>query len=96
MCNAMIGGGLLVLGTVCNNNWTSWNVGTRSQWNVTKDLYVGVDVMYDKLNGATYTNAATAVPIIAPGGTSGVNQNMFSSNNSAWVTTWRIHRDIVP
>ena len=31
----------------------SWTVGSRSQWNVTKDLYVGLDVIYSKLNTAS-------------------------------------------
>jgi hypothetical protein len=96
MCNAQIGGGILAAGTTCNNNWSSWNIGTRSQWNITKDFYVGLDVMYDRLNGATYSNAATTTPILPPVGASGVNQPMASGNNSAVVTTWRVHRDIVP
>ncbi|MFZ0025263.1 MAG: hypothetical protein WAK72_03560 [Pseudolabrys sp.] len=25
----------------CDNNWTSWWVGSRTQWNVTKDFYMG-------------------------------------------------------
>ena len=28
-------------------------VGTRTQWNVTKDFYMGLDVMYSKLESAT-------------------------------------------
>jgi hypothetical protein len=100
MCSAMTGGGILVAGTTCDNNWTNWNIGSRSQWNVTKDFYVGLDVMYNRLEGATFANAATATPIVAPGGASGVGpapgSNMRSGNQDAWVLTWRAHRDIVP
>ena len=35
----------------CDNNWTSWWIGSRTQWNVTKDFYMGVDVAYLKVEG---------------------------------------------
>ena len=37
----------------CNNNWNWWWVGTRTQWNVTKDFYIGLDVAYTKIQSAT-------------------------------------------
>ena len=33
----------------CDSDWQTWWVGSRTQWNVTKDFYMGVDVMYSKL-----------------------------------------------
>ena len=33
-------------------DWSTWWVGSRTQWNVTKDFYMGVDVMYSKLQSA--------------------------------------------
>ena len=36
----------------CDNNWTSWWVGSRTQWNVTKDFYMGLDVAYLKVDRA--------------------------------------------
>jgi len=51
--NAGVGGGTLaVAGVGCDNNWNSWWVGSRTQWNVTKDFYMGLDVLYSKLNTA--------------------------------------------
>jgi hypothetical protein len=41
-----------VTGT-CNNNWSSWQIGSRTQWNVTKEFYMGVDAVYYKLNTAS-------------------------------------------
>ena len=32
----------------CDNDWTTWWVGSRTQWNVTSDFYMGVDVMYSQ------------------------------------------------
>ncbi len=34
----------------CDKNWNTWWVGSRTQWNVTKDFYMGVDVLYSKLD----------------------------------------------
>ena len=37
----------------CDMNWQTWWVGSRTQWNVSKDFYMGVDVLYSKIEGAT-------------------------------------------
>lgn len=77
----------------CTADFSAWNVGTRSQWNITKDLYIGIDVIYLKLNTAQ-ANATNTVLIAAngakPAGTYKVE------DQDAIVATWRIHRDIVP
>ena len=31
---------------------STWWVGSRTQWNVTKDFYMGLDVMYSKMQSA--------------------------------------------
>ena len=51
-------GGLVTNG--CDGDWSTWWLGSRTQWNVTKDFYMGLDVMYSKLNSATAFNG-TAV-----------------------------------
>ena len=33
-------------------NWSTWWLGSRTQWNVTKDFYMGLDVMYARLYSA--------------------------------------------
>jgi hypothetical protein len=79
-------------GAACSPNWSSWNIGSRSQWNITKDLYVGLDVIYLKLNSANTGNGllTTAASGAKPAGTYTV------SDQDTWAATWRIHRDIVP
>jgi hypothetical protein len=37
----------------CNNNFNVWQIGSRTQWNVTKDFYMGFDVVYYKLETAS-------------------------------------------
>jgi hypothetical protein len=79
----------------CNPNWSSWNVGTRSQWNITKDLYVGLDVIYLKLNSST--NATGVLPGTVGGGGKPTTAGAYTvSDQDTWAATWRIHRDIVP
>jgi hypothetical protein len=36
----------------CNLNFSFYQIGSRTQWNVTKDFYLGVDVNYTHLNTA--------------------------------------------
>jgi hypothetical protein len=81
-------------GTVgCSNNWSTWFIGSRTQWDVARGLYMGVDVMYQKLNTANGGLATTAA--FAP-----------SANNNPQPTgayavrdvddlaiTFRVHRD---
>ena len=44
--NATGAGSNAVATAGCDNDWSTWYVGSRTQWNVTKDFYMGVDVMY--------------------------------------------------
>ena len=39
--------------TNCNNDWATWNVGSRTQYNFTPAMYVGLDVIYSKLETAS-------------------------------------------
>ena len=51
----------------CNNDWSTWWIGSRTQWNVTKDFYMGFDVLYSKLNSADVPNSV--LPVNVAGGT---------------------------
>jgi len=65
----------------CDNNWSTYWIGSRTQWNVTKNLYVGLDVMYSKLKSATTTTAA----------------GVASGNDVDNVAVrFRVHRDFYP
>jgi len=82
-------------GGLCNPDWSTWNVGTRSQWNITKDLYVGLDVIYLKLNSAS--NATGVLPATIGGGGKPTTAGPYTvADQDTWAATWRIHRDIVP
>ena len=58
-------GSLAVASPGCDNNWSTWWIGSRTQWNVTKDFYMGVDVLYSKLQTADL-NSATARSSVQP------------------------------
>jgi hypothetical protein len=49
--------------TNCDPNWQLGYVGTRTQWNVTPDFYIGVDINYTKL----YTGFAGLGVFRSPG-----------------------------
>jgi hypothetical protein len=87
----------------CNPDFQIWSIGSRSQWNVTKDFYVGVDVIYSKLNTATVNNGN---PVFLAGAGPDINTTLLpgskpagfyrTEDQDAWSFTWRAHRDIVP
>ncbi len=77
LCTLEVGAG----GT-CDNNWSTWWIGSRTQWNVTKNLYVGLDVLYSKLKSATGTSAAGAALATTDVDNVGVR--------------FRVHRDFYP
>jgi hypothetical protein len=80
----------------CDLDSSQWNIGTRSQWNITKDLYVGIDYIYHKVNTASF-NAANTVTLAGGTTTPGKAAGIYSVGDiDAHVVTWRIHRDIVP
>ena len=83
-------------GTGCSADWSMWGVGSRTQWNITKDLYVGLDVLYQKLNSGTSASGFINTPASGakPAGVAG--QQYTVADQSAVMATWRIHRDIVP
>jgi hypothetical protein len=43
----------------CDNDWQTWWVGSRTQWNLSSDLYMAVDILYAKLNTATFNSSST-------------------------------------
>ncbi|NVO13969.1 MAG: porin [Rhodoplanes sp.] len=93
MCANVSGGANTISGaTNCNPDFNFYYIGSRTQWNVRPDFYMGVDVLYHHLetgfNGtATYTALAGAP---RPTGVYKIE------NQDAVSVTFRVHRDIVP
>jgi hypothetical protein len=76
----------------CDNNWSSWWIGTRTQWNVTKDFYMGVDVLYSKLNSAT----AQVSPTLGPLAVSPNLGLLPATDPDNFSVRFRVHRDFYP
>jgi Porin subfamily len=76
----------------CDPDFTYWQVGSRTQWNITPSFYVGFDVMYERLEtafaGTGFYTAAANLP--RPTG------NYEIADQDAVVGTVRIHWDILP
>ena len=72
----------------CDMNWSTWWIGSRTQWNVTKDFYMGVDVLYSKLQGATSSVDPTFGTLSFDGAP--------KSDVDNWAFRFRVHRDFYP
>jgi hypothetical protein len=102
MCGAMNAGAATVNNIVfavpanCTSgsmDWSYYSISSRTQWNITKDFYVGLEGYYGHINTmskgqlVTYTASATGGQ---PSGLRTLNdQDLF-------VYRMRVHRDIVP
>jgi len=76
----------------CSNNWSTWGVGARTQWDVTKTFYLGVEVLYSEMKSATTTTGF--VPAI--NAISGPSGALTIANESNWMVSVRAHRDFLP
>jgi hypothetical protein len=89
----------------CDNNWTSWWIGSRTQWNVTKDFYIGLDVAYLRVNGMSTSDGTVNGSAIVPAaftqtGVTPANNATVPfkrvDDESIWMGRLRVHRDFYP
>ncbi len=85
--------GLFVATGVCNNDWETWYIGSRTQWDVAKGFYVGVDVLYHKLQ--TASGGGTTGATYSPGGPRPSGSYAIKDQEN-WSVVFRAHRDIIP
>ena len=85
--------GVITVNPGCNMDWNTWWLGSRTQWNVTKDFYMGVDVMYSKLEGGSLVNGFTTGSINPALGN---GTPIFTNNPDNWSFRFRVHRDFYP
>ncbi len=90
-------GSLAVAGAGCNNNWNLWSGATRLQYDFTKSLYFGVEVLYQHLDTATTSTGALG-PLL--GGATGFGGNAVATtpikDQNIVSVTARIHKDFMP
>jgi hypothetical protein len=85
--------GVITVNPGCSMDWNTWWLGSRTQWNITKDFYMGVDVMYSKLEGGSLFNGFTTGsinPALGNGTPTAIN------NPDNWSFRFRVHRDFYP
>jgi hypothetical protein len=71
-----------------SEDWSTWWLGSRTQWNVTKDFYLGFDVLYAKLQTAPVFAGSLGAAAIGGATTAGDVDN--------WQFRFRVHRDFYP
>src|SRR5262249_59880904 len=76
----------------CNNNWGYWVLGSRTQYNFTPAMYVGVDVLYSKL----LTASPGLAFYTALAGNAKPTNYYAVTNEDQWIVQVRFHRDILP
>jgi Porin subfamily len=90
-----LAGTLAVAGAGCNNNWQTWGIGARTQWDVTKTFYLGVEVLYQDLHSATTGTGS----VIGPAGFASYafgGATVNEANSTNWMVSIRAHRDFLP
>ncbi|MFZ3310227.1 MAG: porin [Xanthobacteraceae bacterium] len=80
----------------CNNNWSTWGVSSRLQWDVTKSFYLGVEVMYDHLNSATSSTGLVPGALALNGVPGPATATVGGAAENAWSATFRMHKDFLP
>ena len=86
-------GGLSGFSGTCNNNWGQWWLGSRPQWNVTPDTYLGLDVLYQDLLSANSGQTATYAAVSQTPQPAGV---VNIADQHAWSFRFRVHKDYYP
>jgi hypothetical protein len=100
LCSGNTIGPILGANVGCDANWNTWWVGSRTQWNITKDFYMGVDVLYQKMQTGNIgtgpiTNGPPTVLVanrsLMVGGGTGIAEDADN-----WSFRFRVHRDFYP
>jgi Porin subfamily len=77
----------------CNNDFTWWQIGSRTQYNFTPWFYVGFDVIYQKIESASKDAVVTYTAL---GGTAKPTALYSIQDQDNYAFRIRVHRDIVP
>jgi hypothetical protein len=78
----------------CDPDFGIWYIGSRTQWNIRPDFYLGADVVYQRLETSFAGLAAYTALGGAPRPSSGPLYKI--EDQDALSFTLRVHRDIIP
>jgi hypothetical protein len=79
-------------GVTCNNNFQTWTIGTRTQFNIDSQTYLGVDVVYQKLQ----TGLSGMTALYGNGTENAATGPRTVSDQSAIMAQFRVHRNFYP
>jgi hypothetical protein len=82
--------GLGIPVATCDPDYSYWDIGSRTQFNLDANTYVGVDIVYTRLNTSSSGLAALPTTGTKPGGVYSIN------DQSAWTAEFRVHRNFYP
>ena len=74
-------------------DWSYWSVSSRTQWNITKDFYVGLEGYYGHLNTMGRGQTVNYQQLSGATQPSGVRT---LQDQDVFVYRMRVHRDLVP
>jgi len=80
----------------CDNNWSTWWVGSRTQWNVSPTFYMGVDVLYRKLNSANLADGSAGFGVAPFSPAPTARLTTFLDDQDSVSVEFRVHRDFYP
>jgi hypothetical protein len=86
-------GTTLAAAAACNNNFSVWNIGSRTQFNLDSQTYLGVDIVYQQLNTAL-GGVIGGAGMFGNGAEAAGSRTI--SNQSAWMGEFRVHRNFYP
>jgi hypothetical protein len=97
LCAAETGGAFggafaIPAGVTCDNNFQVWTIGSRTQFNLDANTYLGVDVVYEQLN----TALAGMLANYGNGAENAGTGPRTVSDQSAWMFEFRVHRNFYP
>ena len=77
----------------CDSDWQTWWLGSRTQWNVTKDFYMGLDVMYSQAATARRFSQSDVRCHWRYRQSAALGPKVDADN---WQFRFRVHRDFYP
>ena len=80
----------------CNNNWSTWGIGSRTQWDVTKTFYLGVEVLYQDMHSAQSANNLVPASVLIGNGAGAPTTTTQVKDQSNFMVSIRAHRDFLP
>jgi hypothetical protein len=78
----------------CDNDWNTWWIGSRTQWNISPDTYLAVDILYQNLNSASPGGSGLVPTAVIPSSTATTGQVASDKDNVA--ARFRVHKDFYP